>query len=151
MQKEFNACSCETHTPRARPHYLRACRRRLRRFSPGEKDKTTVSGVHDGVYTLREQLYSRTYQRPLFMSSLQPSSTADLHRSSSSPFSRPSASASLSLSLSLSFSLCVLSNGNVLLRSVYINSRPKGRSMERRCWQVGLFTKWYGARDNAGI
>lgn len=53
------------------------------------------------------------------------------------------------LSLPLSLSLRTLSGGSVLLRSAYINGRPKGRSMERRCWQVGPRARWYGARDNA--
>lgn len=99
-----------------------------------------------GVYSLGEQLYLGTYQRPLFMSSPQPSSTRPytgrcvflfltLSFSSLSPFSRPS--------LPPRGSLRALSDGSVLLRSTYINGRPKGRSMERRGWQVELRTRWY--------
>lgn len=121
---------------------------RLWRFSSDdvEEDKTTVSEVHDGVYLLGEQLYLSTYQRPLFMSSPQPSSTRPytgrciflfltLSSSSPLPFSRPF--------LPPRGSLRALSDGSVLLRSTYINGRPKGRSMERRGWQVELRKRWH--------
>lgn len=48
-----------THITSASPLSPRTRRRsRLWRFSPGiEEDETTVSGVYDGVHTLRKQLY----------------------------------------------------------------------------------------------
>lgn len=72
MQKEFNASFTSpslplswaararcTHITSASPLSPRTRRRsRLWRFSPGiEEDETTVSGVYDGVHTLRKQLY----------------------------------------------------------------------------------------------
>lgn len=119
MQREFNAYSRGTHTLRTRPHYLRACRRKcLWRFSPGdEADETTVSGVCDGVYTIREQLYLRAYQRPLFMS---PPIIIDSSPQRSIP--------RLFLALfATAYSPGVLSGGSVLLRSAYMADLKKER------------------------
>lgn len=104
---------------------------RLRRFSPGdEEDETTVSGgIWRYVHTSGTVIFAHVPTTLIYVAAATIVDSDPYARSPSSPFSRPSASA-----CSLA---AALSGGNALLRSAYINGRPKGRSMEWRCWQVG--------------